>query len=156
MASSRHLGRIVALQVLYEYAFHADKKDILDQILKRHLQHRAKDLTDPQFTVDLVHGVVSHMTKLDDKIRPLADQRPLEDLPLIDRSILQLGIYELCYRQSDVPAKVAINEAVELAKHYGGDNSSKFVNGVLGSVFRQSSEADKILKDNPKSVEGAT
>ena len=155
MASSRHLGRIIALLTLYEYAFQSKQKGIVDQILNRHLKHRAKNLSNPQFAIDLVHGVIEHMTELDDKMRPLATQRPIEELPIIDRSILQIGIYELCFQQTDVPAKVAINEAVELAKHYGGENSSKFVNGVLGAIFQQNSEAGKIIKDTSKSVQGA-
>ena len=145
MASSRHLGRVIALQAIYEYGFHdtSHDKDLLDKILSRHLKRHAKNLSDQKFTIDLVKGVISKAEELDDLIRPTAPQRPLQEIPLIDHCILQISVYELLYK-SDIPPKVAINEAVELAKHYGSDNSSKFVNGVLGTIYRQLDQAGKI------------
>ena len=145
MASSRHLARIIALQVIYEYNFHdpALNEKLLDQILQRHLKRRAKNLDGQEFTTSLVKGVVAKAKELDDLIRPTAPQRPLEEIPLVDHSILQISVYELLYKEN-VPPKVAINEAVELAKQYGGENSSKFVNGVLGTIYRQLNQDGRI------------
>ena len=145
MASSRHLGRVIALQTLYEYSFHdvADQADILDKILNRHLKHRAKSLGDKEFALNLTKGVVEKAEELDVLIQPAASQRPLSEIPLIDHRILQISVYELLH-EKDVPPKVAINEAVELAKHFGGQNSSKFVNGVLGTVYRRLQEEGRV------------
>lgn len=139
MASNRHLGRIVALQTLYEYEFRVqsnDKTAIIDDILKRNLERYENEIDDTEFVVSLVHGVNEHQNDLDEHIRPLAPEWPLEQIARIDRNILRLGLYELLYRGDQVPPKVAINEAVELAKAFGSDNSSKFINGVLGTAFR--------------------
>lgn len=153
MASSRHLGRVIALQTLYEYSFHdaSENKDLLDNILKRHLKHRSKSLGNAQFTLDLVKGVSEKAQELDDLITPTAPQRPLREIPLIDHFILQISVYELLYKK-EVPPKVAINEAVELAKHYGGDNSSKFVNGVLGTIYNQLKQTSKLAAPNSEDV----
>ena len=138
MASSRHLGRIIAVQALYEYSFYdpSEHEHLIDQILHRHLERRAKNLSDQNFTIDLVKGVIAHQVALDEIIKPTAPQRPLAEIPIIDHCILQISVYELLHH-ADVPPKVAINEAVELAKQYGSLNSSKFVNGVLGTIYRQ-------------------
>lgn len=139
MASNRHLGRIVALQTLYEYEFRVqsdDKSAVIDDILKRNLERYESEIDDTDFVTSLVHGVNEHQKDLDDHIRPLAPEWPLEQIARIDRNILRLGLYELIYRGEHVPPKVAINEAVELAKAFGSDNSSKFINGVLGTAFR--------------------
>lgn len=148
MASNRHLGRIVALQSLYEYEFRVqadDKSASIDDILKRNLERYENEIEDTDFVNSLVHGVIENQNDLDDRIRPLAPEWPLEQIARIDRNILRLGLYELLYRGEQVPPKVAINEAVELAKAFGSDNSSKFINGVLGTAFRtlveQSEEA---------------
>lgn len=139
MASNRHLGRIVALQSLYEYEFRVqaeDKTATIDDILQRNLERYENEIEDTDFVHVLVGGVLEHQDDLDGHIRPLAPEWPLEQIARIDRNILRLGLYELLYRGDQVPPKVAINEAVELAKAFGSDNSSKFVNGVLGTAFR--------------------
>ena len=148
MASSRHLGRVVALQAVYEYGFRGGEGDkvSLEQILERHFVRHEKNLSDRRFASELAEGVVAKAAELDELISPVAPQRPLAEIPPIDRHILQISVYELIYK-GDVPPKVAINEAVELAKHYGGDNSSKFVNGVLGTLYRQLSETGRIAAD---------
>ena len=147
MASSRHLGRVIALQTLYEHSFHEQgEAGLLDSILGRHLKHRAKSLSDQEFAVNLTKGVAGKSLQLDELIQPAAAQRPLTEIPIIDHCILQISVYELLYG-NDIPPKVAINEAVELAKHYGGQNSSKFVNGVLGTLYRQLVEQGKIKVD---------
>ena len=142
MASSRHLGRVVALQVIYEYCFRQSQDpSLLEEILKRRIKHRRRELGNAEFTINLIQGVIDKQEKLNNLIRPTAPQRPLAEIPAIDRHILQIGVYELYYSQQ-IPPKVAINEAVELAKQYGGSNSSKFINGVLGTIYRQLQETE--------------
>ncbi len=139
MASNRHLGRIVALQSLYEFEFRTQAEDTsvkIDDILARNLERYKDEIDDTAFVNDLARGVLDNQADLDDKIRPLAPEWPLEQIARIDRNILRLGLYELLNRGEQVPPKVAINEAVELAKAFGSDNSSKFINGVLGTAFR--------------------
>ena len=151
MASNRHLGRIVALQSLYEYEFRTQSEDTsvdIDEILGRNLERYEEMIDDKQFVTDLVHGIVDKQAELDEKIRPLAPDWPLEQVARVDRAILRMGLYELLYLAAIVPPKVAINEAVELAKAFGSDNSSKFVNGVLGTAYRTFTEGES---DNAKS-----
>ena len=139
MASNRHLGRIVALQSLYEYEFRTQAGDSsvsLDEILRRNLERYESAIDDTDFVTDLANGVVEMTAALDGKIQPIAPEWPIEQIARVDRAILRLGLYELLYRNDKVPPKVAINEAVELAKSFGSDNSSKFVNGVLGTAYR--------------------
>ncbi len=139
MASNRHLGRIVALQTLYEYEFRTQSEDPavdLDEILDRNLDRYEEAIEDTKFVAELIRGVIDNLADLDAKIQPIAPEWPLEQISRIDRAILRLGVFELLYRKDSVPPKVAINEAVELAKAFGSDNSSKFINGVLGTAYR--------------------
>ena len=139
MASNRHLGRIVALQTLYEYEFRLQAGDTsvdADEVLTRNLERYETAIDDTDFVKDLVTGVVQEQPGLDAKIQPIAPEWPIEQISRIDRTVLRLGLYELLFRGDKVPPKVAINEAVELAKAFGSDNSSKFINGVLGTAFR--------------------
>jgi N utilization substance protein B len=139
MASNRHLGRIVALQSLYEYEFRKQAGDAAvdsDEIVARNLERYESMIDDKQFITDLVDGVLSRQAELDDKIQPMAPDWPIDQIARIDRSVLRIGLYELLFMSEIVPPKVAINEAVELAKAFGSDNSSKFINGVLGTAFR--------------------
>ncbi len=139
MASNRHLGRMLALQTLYEYEFRAqldDKWADWAEILKRNLERYKSTVEDVAFVERLVAGVLEHQQALDDQLGPLAPEWPLDQISRIDRAVLRLGLYELAYSVDKVPYKVAINEAVELAKAFGSDNSGKFVNGVLGTAYR--------------------
>ena len=139
MASNRHLGRIVALQTLYEFEFRTQSGDDtadVTEILSRNIQRYETAIDDTGFVNSLVSGVLSEQSSLDEKIQPIAPDWPIEQIARIDRNILRIGAYELLHQAEVVPAKVAINEAVELAKAFGSDNSSKFVNGVLGTVYR--------------------
>lgn len=139
MASNRHLGRIVALQTLYEFEFRSQSGDPdvnVDEILGRNLARYETAIDDTAFVKDLVEGVLAARDELDAKLQPIAPEWPLEQIARIDRAVLRLGLYELLHRSDKVPPKVAINEAVELAKAFGSDNSSKFINGVLGTAFR--------------------
>ena len=139
MASNRHLGRIVAMQTLYEYDFrHGDETALeLTPILERNLDEFRSSIDDTNFVEDVVEGVHANVSKIDGVIAPAAPEWPVEQIAKIDKIILRIGVYELIIKR-DVPPKVAINEAVELAKTFGGENSSKFVNGVLGTIYRNS------------------
>ena len=138
MASNRHLGRIVALQTLYEQDFRADCGDTsfnLDEVLERNIGRYSETIEDKEFIVSLVHGVSDKNQELLDTLQPIAPEWPLAQIARIDRIVLQIGLFELSFA-SDVPPKVVINEAVELAKAFGSENSSKFINGVLGTALR--------------------
>ena len=140
MASNRHLGRIIVLQSLYEYEFRdgaGDTEADIDTIVAKNIEPYAKALGDTEFVYALAHGIINKIKELDDALRPLAPEWPLETIAAIDRNVLRVGLYELTECRDSVPPKVAINEAVELAKAFGSDNSSKFINGVLGTAYRQ-------------------
>lgn len=139
MASNRHLGRIIALQTLYEEEFRRDAEDSgfdLSGVLSRNIARYADMVEDVDFIRNLVHGVISNCAELDAILQPIAPEWPIDQIARMDRIVLRIGLYELLH-EKDVPPKVVINEAVELAKAFGGENSSKFVNGVLGTVLRQ-------------------
>lgn len=139
MASNRHLGRIIALQSLYEYEFRVQCEDgsvSIEEVLARNVERYKDTVDDTKFIEQLVHGVVKNLTELDAIIQPIAPEWPIEQIARVDRTILRMAIYELRDAGDIVPPKVAINEAVELAKAFGSDNSSKFVNGVLGTAYR--------------------
>lgn len=155
MASNRHLGRIIALQTLYEYDFRrsaGDEKADLDEILGRNLERYNDTVEDKDFVNKLVYGVGAKFDELDSTLQPIAPEWPLEQIARIDKTILRIALYELMYLQDIVPPKVVINEAVELAKAFGGDNSSKFVNGVLGTAYRTLIEG---AKSNANTTEAA-
>lgn len=152
MASNRHLGRIIALQTLYEEEFRlecADPSLDVAEILARNIARYAKMVDDSDFITQLVNGVRKHKKALDEVLQPVAPEWPLDQIARMDHTILWIGAYELLYTQ-DVPPKVVINEAVELAKSFGGDNSSKFINGVLGTVLKQKDDQTPAAKAEPK------
>lgn len=138
MASNRHLGRIIALQTLFEQDFRGatgDKTFDLEEVLQRNIGRYQATVDDKDFIVRLVHGVVEKEKELDGELQPIAPEWPIDQIARMDRVILRMGLYELKYGK-DVPPKVVINEAVELAKAFGSENSSRFVNGVLGTALR--------------------
>ena len=139
MASNRHLGRIVALQTLYEQDFRLNCGDTdfnLGSVLERNIERYRETIEDKGFIVSLVNGVDKRQNELDEKLQPMAPEWPLAQIARMDRVILRIGLYELLH-EKDVPPKVVINEAVELAKAFGSENSSKFVNGVLGTALKE-------------------
>ena len=139
MASNRHLGRIIALQTLYEQDFRrecSDKSFDLDQVTERNIERYKKTIDDKDFVRSLIKGVDAEEKKLNTLLQPVAPEWPIEQIARMDRIVLRIGTYEL-FNEHDVPPKVVINEAVELAKAFGGDNSSKFINGVLGTLYRE-------------------
>lgn len=142
MASNRHLCRIIALQSLYEFDFRnsleiEDLKTDIDEILARNIAIYEDATSEKDFIEDLVRGTLKNQDKIDGIISPAAPEWPIDQIAKVDKAILRMSIYELMIRH-DVPPKVAINEAVELAKAFGGENSSKFINGVLGTIYRKS------------------
>ncbi len=147
--SNRHLARAVALQSLYEWDFYRGQKDPL-VVADRNLEEFATQLDEKDFARDIVKGVVLHQGEIDGAIRRFAPDWPLEKITTVDRNVLRIASYELMYN-FEIPSKVAINEAIELAKTFGGESSGKFVNGVLGAVYRDQ-VAQGVLKtaDQPK------
>jgi len=153
MASNRHLGRIIALQTLYEQEMRQEAADSsldINAVLARNISRYQDMLDDPEFIEQLVAGVSKQSAQLDLKLQPVAPEWPIDQIARMDRLVLRIGLYEL-ENEADVPPKVVINEAVELAKAFGGDNSSKFVNGVLGTLLRQR-EGDDIKPAAKKTV----
>src|ERR1700689_5396046 len=143
MASNRHLGRIIALQTLYEQELRQEADDAnldIDEVLERNIARYRDMLSDVEFIRQLVKGVLKNAAKLDATLQPVAPEWPIDQIARMDRIVLRICLYEL-ENEADVPPKVVINEAVELAKAFGGDNSSKFVNVVLGTLLRQREEA---------------
>ena len=139
MASNRHLGRIVVLQTLYEYEFRTQSQDpnvSLSDIAVRNLSRYEDTIGDKQFVQDLLNGIIEKQVELDEKLQPMAPEWPISQIARIDRNVLRIGLFELIYMKESVPPKVAINEAVELAKAFGSENSSKFINGVLGTAYK--------------------
>lgn len=148
MASNRHLGRIVALQTLYEEDFRKECGDVnfdLNEVLSRNLERYSETIEDKDFIEQIVVGVLKTVDELNATLQPIAPDWPIAQIARIDRVILHIGLYELL-NSKDVPPKVVINEAVELAKAFGGDNSSRFINGVLGTALRQIEETQKKSK----------
>lgn len=133
--ANRHLARTVVMQTLYEWDFNG-KKDNLKELGAYNIAELAPGLDDQDFVFSLLDGVQQNRAAIDADIVATAPEWPLEQITVIDRNILRIGIYELQIAK-DVPPKVAINEAVELAKHFGGDSSGKFVNGVLGTLYKK-------------------
>jgi len=152
--ANRHLSRSIAMQTLYEWDFNHGKDSPpkadqplagkIDEILERNIQEFGPGLEDDEFVRDLIKGVLENQEKIDAIIIKTAPEWPLEQINLVDRNVLRLGIYELLFgNRGGVPPKVAINEAIELAKSFGGETSGKFVNGVLGTIYRAIGEPGK-------------
>jgi N utilization substance protein B len=133
--ANRHLSRITALQSLYEWDFNGRTGDITE-IVKTQVHNTDSAKQDAGFVLQLAQGVIKHIEQIDELIKTYAPEWPLEQVALVDKSVLRLGIFEMVIEKS-VPPKVAINEAVELAKAFGGEASGKFVNGVLGAILAE-------------------
>ena len=146
--SNRRLFRSIVMQSLYEWDFEnsmiedANKKKLsrtaLDNITKRNIKEYGLEEKNTRFVFDTIDGIFKNLEKINSKIKKLAPEWPIEQVTIIDRNILRIGIYEIIFdKKKDIPPKVAINEAIELAKTFGGNSSGKFVNGVLGSLYRE-------------------
>ncbi len=126
------------MQSLYEWDFYGRKAGALDAVIERNIKDFGPGLEDLEFVSDLAHGVVKHSVEIDNIIEKAAPEWPIAQIPMVDRNVLRIGLFELLYANKDeVPPKVAINEAIELAKTFSGIVSGKFVNGVLGTVYKQ-------------------
>ncbi len=133
--SNRHLSRQIAMQTLFEWDFNGRAGDI-KEILEHNLAEFPHVGEGKAFVLELVEGVVSKIQEIDQLIQKHAPEWPVEQTPVVDRNVLRLGIFEMCFLKA-VPPKVAIDEAVELGKSFGGESSGKFVNGVLGAVYKE-------------------
>lgn len=142
--ASRHLSRSIAMQSLYEWDFNGRAPESVNGIIERNINEFGPGVDDKQFPKRLVHGIIDNLEKIDTIIEKAAPEWPIDQIATVDRNVLRLGLYELVFGDYQaVPPKVAINEAIELAKSFGGESSGKFVNGVLGTVYRELGEPAK-------------
>ncbi len=152
--ANRHLARSIVLQTLYEWDFRKLPVAQAAVLLKRNIGEFAPGLTDSDFLDELLSHILSKREDLDRIIGKAAPDWPIDKISPIDRNVLRLGLFELLFAdKEEVPAKVAINEAIELAKTFGGDNSGKFVNGVLGSIYKELGEPGKEAAPRKKKID---
>lgn len=141
--SNRHLARSLVMQTLFEWDFNKGKVDIYE-ILERNKKEFAPGIEDNSFTKKILGLFLEHKDEIDDIIQKAAPEWPIAQIAPVDRNVLRLGLAELLFGdRKEVPPKVAINEAIEIAKTFGGDSSGKFVNGVLGTVYKEIGEPGK-------------
>lgn len=154
--ASRHLSRSIAMQSLFEWDFYGQEPGSIDRIIEQNLKEFGPGLENQDFVWQLVKNVTDHLAEIDKIIVESAPEWPLEQITMVDRNVLRIGLSELLYSKRDeVPPKVAINEAIELAKSFGGESSGRFVNGVLGTVYKEiekieEEEIVKVKEDNKK------
>lgn len=142
--ASRHLSRSIAMQSLYEWDFNAFDESKLEPIVEKNIVEFGPGLEETEFIWHLVKGVKEKLADIDKIITVAAPEWPINQVAAVDRNVLRLGLFELLFgNHEEVPPKVAINEAIELAKSFGGETSGKFVNGVLGTVYREIGEPGK-------------
>lgn len=155
----RHLSRSIVLQSLFEWDFRKVPDEEIAGVVERDIKEYGPGLEDDAFILTLASDVLRHRSVVDDIITKAAPDWPLEKINVVDRNILRMGLTELLFGdRTQVPPKVAINEAIELAKSFGGENSSKFINGVLGAVYKEigepgKDEVSKRKKDEPVDLE---
>jgi len=147
--ANRHLARTIALQVLYQWDFKGISKNRPTTFIQNILKESAQNFGNEDFIFELVEGVEKNLKVIDSLIVKYAPEWPLEKITIIDRNVLRLGIYELKFSK-EVPSKVAINEAIELAKTFGGESSGKFVNGVLGAIYKDMIASGEVKEGNNK------
>ncbi len=141
--SNRHLARTIAMQSLFLWDFNGKQSDF-KQIVDGVFSNFAPNFDDQGFVENLIKGVMDNLVSVDTYISKYATEWPLEQITIADRNILRIGVYELIYND-DIPAKVAINEAIEIAKTFGSNSSGKFVNGVLGAIYKDIKEAEEAI-----------
>lgn len=126
------------MQSLYEWDFYGKQEKTLKSIVEKNIKEFGPGLEDLSLVWQIMDGVVANLSKIDKIIEKAAPEWPIEQINMVDRNVLRIGLFELIYGKKDeVPPKVAINEAIELAKNFGGESSGRFVNGVLGTVYRE-------------------
>jgi len=144
--SSRHIARSIVLQSLYEFDFRKEKNPEIKPILEKNIKEFGEGIDELSFMEKLAEGVLKFRPQIDKIIEKSAPEWPLEQITIVDRNVLRIGIFELLFgNKEEVPPKVAINEAIELAKNYGGESSGRFVNGVLGTIFREMEKSKEKL-----------
>jgi len=142
--ANRHLSRSIVLQTLFEWDFNTLKTNDAHEILLRNVEEFADSASDLEFMKSLLAGVIAKSEDLNMIINKAAPEWPIDKISTVDRNVLRIGLYELLFsNREEVPPKVAINEAIELAKSFGGEKSGKFVNGVLGAVYKEIGEPGK-------------
>ena len=153
--ANRHLSRSIVLQALFEWDFRGQTDTEMPAIVARDSKEFGPGLADVSFTESLIKGILAKKTDIDHIITKAAPEWPLDKISPVDRNVLRLGLYELLFAdRQEVPAKVAINESIELAKTFGGETSGRFVNGVLGAVYKELGEPGKdALPAKKKKVE---
>ncbi|PIR66546.1 MAG: transcription antitermination factor NusB [Parcubacteria group bacterium CG10_big_fil_rev_8_21_14_0_10_36_14] len=155
--ANRHLARALAMQTLYEWDFRNAMKgeEKIKNIINYDKEQFATGLDDKGFVKELIDGVKKYKEEIDEIITRYAPEWPLDQITTVDRNVLRIGILELKH-SPNIPAKVAINEAIELAKNFGGESSGKFVNGVLGAIYKDMVEAGEVKdvdKEKPEKEE---
>lgn len=152
--ANRHLLRSIVLQALYEWDFYGRDAARLAEIIERDIREFGPGAEDTGFVNNLIQLILDHCSQIDAIIEKSAPEWPLEQITIVDRNVLRIGIAELLYENRDeVPPKVAINESIELAKNFGGESSGKFINGVLGTIYREIGEPMKDHKKEGKETE---
>ncbi len=133
--ANRHLARTIAMQTLFLWDFHGKNNESLNKSLKQMFDNFAPNFDDQGFAKNMIQGIVGNINDIDANITKYATEWPLDQITIVDRNILRIGVYELTV-DDDIPAKVAINEAIEIGKTFGGEASGKFINGVLGAIYK--------------------
>lgn len=147
--SNRHLSRTIAMQSLYIWDFNKLPDTDIDAIVDLTLQEFAPGLADGEFAQRTATGVLEHRAEIDGYIAKYAPEWPIEQMTFVDRNTMRIGLYEMLHND-DIPERVAINEAIEIAKAYGGDSSGKFVNGVLGAIYKDLQAEGKTKEQKQK------
>ncbi|MCH8049177.1 transcription antitermination factor NusB [Patescibacteria group bacterium] len=154
--SNRHLARTMAMQCLFEWDFRKKNSERISEIIQHVKEEFAPGFDDGGYVENQVRGTVDHAKEIDEMLEHFAPEWPIQDMTTTDRNILRLGTYELKFDEK-IPAKVAINEAIELGKTFGGEASGKFINGVLGAIYKdmvargEAKEVDKKKKESKES-----
>ncbi len=142
--SHRHVSRSLCIQALFVWDFNGYHNDTLPETIGYIMREFGAGIDDATFVEEIIQGVVAKRPLLDEIIQKAAPEWPIEKIGLVDRNVLRLGLYELLFgNQKEVPPKVALNEAIELGKIFGGEKTGKFINGVLGAVYKEMGEPGK-------------
>ncbi len=144
--SNRHLARTIAMQTLFAWDFNGKKNETIEALIDENFENFAPQFDDGGFVRETVKSIIDHSEEIDNYIRRYATEWPLEQITIVDRNVLRIGIYELLYSEN-IPPRVAINEAIEIAKAFGGESSGKFINGVLGAIYKDMPEAERVRRE---------
>ncbi|MBI2551745.1 transcription antitermination factor NusB [Candidatus Uhrbacteria bacterium] len=147
--ANRHLGRTIIMQSLYQWDFRGKDQSELERALVKNLQEFAPEFDDVPFVENTINGILKNLPVIDALITKYAPQWPLDQITIVDRNVLRIGVFELKF-SPEIPARVAINESIELAKTFGGESSGKFVNGVLGAIYRDMTAKGEIKEIDKK------